>query len=321
MTTNKLLTELLRPKTLDGLKLLPRIKNELSSGLVQNVLLSGPPGVGKSSIANILTEGYDTLKLNGSAENGIDIIRNQVVSFASSISLENGSEKIKVIRIEECDGLTTAAWDALRDTIEKYADNVRYVCNCNKFEKIPSFIVSRFRCIKVYPIDKEEEKYLFDEYCEYIGTILKSKTINITYTEDTLREFVKNYFPDMRSILNTIQSLYLQGAHTLDKNSIAKTFDCSDLFEQIINVSDPVENYKFVMSNYSSSPEDALLAISHNFVEYIRQTHPEYCNKVALIIVAIAEYLQQLATSPDQVIVLLACIYKLQIIIHEKQLI
>lgn len=316
MTTTKLFTELFRAKNLDGLILLPRIKNELSKGLIQNIMLVGPAGTGKSTIANILTEGYDTLKLNGSAENGIDVIRNQVVSFASAISLENGAEQMKVIRLEECDGLTPAAWDALRDTIEKYADTVRYICNCNKFEKIPSFIKSRFNCIHVYPINKEEEEYLFNGYCQYVAKILTG--IKITFAEDALQEFVKNYFPDMRSILNAVQSLYIQGATELDKNSIAKTFDCSDLFEKIVTSSDPVENYKFVMSNYSSSPEDALLGLSKSFVEYIRQTHPQYSNKIPMYIITIAEYLQQLVTSPDHIIVLLACVYKLQLITQQN---
>ena len=313
--TQKLFTELFRPKTLDGLILTNRVRNELSKGLIQNIILYSGPGQGKSTIANILSEGYDVLKLNGSAENGIDVIRNQVVAFASAISLEHGTEKIKVIRLEECDGLTTNAWDALRDTIERYADSVRYICTCNKFEKIPDFIKSRFNCIPCYPINKEEENEVFGQYCQYVGKILAG--IRISYTEDALEELVKNYFPDMRSILNTLQSLYIQGAAELNKDSIAKTFDCSDIFEKIMTCNDPVENYKFIMTNYSSSPEDALLGISKSFVEYVRQTYPQYANKIPLYIITIAEYLQQLNTSPDHVIVLLACVFKLQLITQQ----
>lgn len=312
MVTDKLFTELFRPKSLDGLILPERVKGELSKGLVQNTIYYGPPGIGKSTIANIVTAGYDTLKLNGSAENGIETIRNQVVAFASSISLENGAEKLKVIRLEECDGLTTNAWDALRDTIERYADSVRYICTCNKFEKIPSYIRSRFNCVPLYPVNREEEQALFTGYCTYVGKILTG--IKVQFTEDSLQEFVRNFFPDMRSILNTVQSLYIQGASELDKDSLAKTFDCSDLFEKIVTGTDPVDNYKFVMANYSTSPDNALLEISHNFVEYIRQSYPQYCSKIPLYIITIAEYLQQLNTAPDQVVVLLACVYKLQLI-------
>ena len=99
--TQKLFTELFRPKTLDGLILPSRVRAELSKGLVQNLMLaSTSPGTGKSSIARILCAPYDTLRLNGSSENGIDTIRNQVVQFASTLSLVDGAEKLKVIFID-----------------------------------------------------------------------------------------------------------------------------------------------------------------------------------------------------------------------------
>ena len=110
----------------------PRVRAELSKGLVTNIILySSTPGTGKTSIARILTDGYDVLKLNGSSENGIDTIRNQVVSFATTMSLEDGAEKIKVIYLDEGDGLSAQAWDALRETIEHYANSVRFIMTCN----------------------------------------------------------------------------------------------------------------------------------------------------------------------------------------------
>jgi DNA polymerase III delta prime subunit len=277
------------------------------------MLYSSNPGTGKSSIARILTQGYDTLKLNGSSENGIDTIRNQVVQFASTISLEDGAEKIKVIYIDEADGLTEAAWDALRETIERYADSVRYICTCNKIDKIPGPIKSRFNCVPLYPINKSEETLIFSQYCEYVGKILTALKIN--FEQDVLVEFVKNSFPDMRSILNTLQTLYNQGAKELDRESLIKTFDCSDLFELIITGNDPVENYKFIMTNYSSSPDEAMLAISQSFIEFVRTSYPQYNNKIPYLIITIAEYMAQLNTSPDRVIVLLACCFKLQTIL------
>lgn len=313
-TTQKLFTEIFRPKTLDGLILLPRIQAELGRGLVTNILLYGPAGSGKTSIARILTEGYDYLYLNGSSENGIDIVRNQIVSFASQLSLEDGAEKLKIVYIDECDGFTEASWSAMRETIEHYANSVRFIMTCNKFDKIPSFIRSRFNCIPVYPINNEESELLFSAYCQYVGAILSK--LNIKYEDDVLKEFVKTNFPDMRSILNTIQALYLQGAAELDRDSLIKTFDCSDLFEKIITGGDPVDNYKFIMENYSSSPDEAMLALSQEFVDFIRKAHPDYNSKIPFIIIAIAEYLAQLGTSPDRVIVLLACCFKLQAILR-----
>lgn len=311
--TSNLFTEIFRPKTLDGLILPQRIRQELSKGLIQNLMLYGPAGSGKSSIARILINGYDTLYLNGSSENGIDIIREKVVSFASAMSLDNGAEKLKVIYIDEADGLTVQAWDALRETIERFASSVRYICTCNKIDKIPAPIKSRFNCIPVYPITKEEEAQVFEWYCMYVKKILDH--FNINTADDTLKAFVRNYFPDMRSILNTIQTLQIQGASELNAESLVKSFDCSDLFELLVNGKDPVENYKFIMTNYSSSPADAILEISKSFIDFLLLNHSELAGKVPYLVIAIAEYVNMVNTSPDQIVTLLACCYKVQTIL------
>lgn len=311
--TNKLFTEMFRATRFENMVLPERIRNVVSQGLVQNLFLYGPQGTGKSTIARILIDGYDVLKINGSSENGIDVIRNQVVSFATSISLEHGSEKMKVIFIDEADGLTENAWDALRETIEHYANSVRYICTCNKIDKIPAPIKSRFECIPVYPITRDEESMMVQGYCYMIKQILDK--IGVEYDDDTLELFIRNSFPDMRTILNSCQSMYIQGIKKLDKEALIKTFDCSDLFNMIVIGSDPVENYKFVIENYSSSPDDVMLEISRSIVEFIKMNYPQFAPKIPMLIVTIAEYMAQLPTAPDRVLVLLACVFKLQMII------
>ena len=312
--TDKLFTEIFRAKSLDGLILPNRVKADIGNGLVQNIMLYGPQGCGKTTIAKILVDGHPFLKLNGSSENGIDIIRDKVVQFASSMSLEGGSSKLKVIFIDEADGLTANAWDALRETIEHYSDSVRYICTCNRIDKIPGPIQSRFNCIPVYPINMEEENSVFEGYVYYVGQILKG--IKVTYDDATLRKFVRNMFPDMRSILNSIQTLYVKGATELNNDSIIKTFDCSALFQLIVSGNDPVENYKFINSNYASSPDEAMSELSRSFVDFIRFNYPNYATKIPYIIITIAEYMSQLTTAPDRMLVLLACCFKLQTLLR-----
>lgn len=314
-TVNKLFTEIFRPGTLNNMVILPRIYNEVSKGLIQNILLYGTsPGTGKSTLTRILSKGYDTMTINCSEERGIDTIREKIIGFSSSLSLLNGVDQIKVIVLEECDGMTADAFDSLRAVIEKYADSVRFIGNCNNINKIPVPIQSRFNCIPCYPINQEEEDYLFAGYVNYVGQILNY--IKCSYTDDLLKEFVKTNFPDMRSILNAIQSLYITGATELSRENLIKTFDCGELFDLIINNSDPIENYKMIVAQYSNRVDETMLSISQNFVDYIRTAHPEFGPKIPMCIIAIAEYMNQLSTAIDKMIVLLACVYKLQVILR-----
>ena len=310
--TSKLFTEIFRPKEIKKMVLPDRIRQELEKGLSQNMLFySTSPGSGKTTATRILSEGYDILYINASAERGIDVIRESIMNFAGTYTFDGASGK-KVVVLEEMDGLTTDSFNALRAVIEKYSDNVRFIGNCNNINKIPEPIQSRFNCIPFYPINVEENNKLFDDYCSYVSAVLNISKIGIKYDDETLREFVKTYFPNMRSIMNAIQSLSTQGITELNRDAIIKTFNCSDLFESIFNSNDPVENYKLVMSSYSSDVDSTMAAFSTDFINFIISTHPDKIDRIPCSIIAIANYVSQLSTSIDKVLVLLATVYKLQ---------
>lgn len=312
--TQKLFTESLRPKKLEDCILVPRVRKIFEKGLNQNSLLWGSGGIGKSSLTRILTAGYTTLEINASLETGIDTIRDKVVGFASQSSLFDGEEQIKLIVLEECDGLSLEAWKALRATIEKYHKTVRFIANCNYIEKIPDPIKSRFDVITLEPINKEEELYLLNEYINKIKKVLTA--LNITYTEDAVVTFIKNSFPDMRTILNKVQNLYNRDIKELTTDTLASSYDCSDLFNIIINKPDAVNNYKQLVGDWSNRADDAIISIGKEFPDFIMNTHPEFNAKLPLILIATAEYNSMLATSIDKFVTLLGLVFKLQIIIN-----
>lgn len=312
--TQQLFTELFRPQSLDQAIILPRITDDLNKGLTMNVLLQGSPGSGKTTLTRILSKGYDALEINASLERGIDTIREKVIAFASQSSLWGGTEKLKVIILEECDGLTFDAWSALRATIEKYHKTVRFIANCNYIDKIPEPIQSRFNVIAIDPINKDEEIWLFNAYVERVKYILNH--FKVSYTDENIQQFVRGCFPDMRSILTKIQQLYNRGCKELTPDMLSSTYDCSELFNLIITNPDPLANYKKLISDYNNKAEEAILAIGKSFPDFIITVHPEYINKLPLILIATAEYNSMLATSIDKFVTLLGLVYKLQIIIH-----
>lgn len=310
-----LFTEKFRPQELSSLIIPKRIRDELSRGLIQNLLLYGSPGNGKTSTLLILSKNHPTLFINARSEANIEIVRNKISNFCSVISLEDGKEKLKCVVLEELDGATPAFFDAIKVPIEKYAHLVRFIAATNYIQKIPEGVISRFNPISFDAISKKEEEFLFGEYKKRITLILNAT--KITYTDEILDKFIKNYFPDMRSLLNRIQSFYLQKITTLDEKNFNINFDFEDLYKLCLNKPDkPYENYKFIVSEYGSRIDDTLNALGTDLIEYIQTNVPNKIDKIPLIIIAVAEHQAQRTFVIDSLVTLLSCIYKLQIIIN-----
>lgn len=309
-----LFTEKFRPQSLDQLIAPARIKDEFKKGLIQNVLLYGNPGSGKTSTAFILSKDHTTLYINASQERGIDVLRDKIGKFCSSISLEGGKEKLKCVILDEADGATPEFFNAFKGAMEKYSNVARFVATCNFIQKIPDAIQSRFNCISYDPINTEEETYSINAYKERVGKILTAA--KITYTDEILEKFIKNDFPDMRALMNKIQSFYLQGVGTLDSKNFNINYDYVDLFKLCMAGTDkPYENYKLVVANYSSKIDDTMNALSLDLVEYIKSNHPNKIDKIPLIIIAGAEHQAQRTLVIDPMITLLSLIFKIQTIL------
>jgi len=311
---NELFTERFRPKDMGNLIAPPRIKDELKRGLVQNILLYGTPGTGKTSTLKILAKPYTTLYINASSERGIDTIRNTIPKFCATISLEGGKEKLKCVILDEIDGATPDFFDAFKSSMEKYSNVARFIASCNYIQKVPEAIQSRFHCISYDPINNEEENFIINQYKERIGKILTA--IKVEHSDEVLGKFVRNDFPDMRRLMNKLQSFYLQGVKTLDDKNFNINYDFIDLFKMCLAGPDkPYENYKIIVGEYSSKIDDTLNALGIDLVEYIKTNAPAKIDKIPLIIIAVAEHQAQRTLVIDSLITLLSCIMKLQTIL------
>jgi len=312
---NQLFTEKFRPQNLNQLIITPRIRSELSKGLTQNVLLYGVSGIGKSSALFILAENHTKLYIDTSSERGIGTVREKISKFCSTMSLEGGSESLKCVILSEVEAGTSEFFICLGTAMEKYATTSRFIASCNHIQKIPELIQSRFHIICFDPIDKEEEQYLINEYKLRISKILDA--IKVSYTDDTLTKFILNDFPDMRTLMQKIQSFYYREIKELNPKDFNINFDFKELFDLCLLKPDPINNYKFIVNQYGTKINEAFVVLGRDFPEYLKNNSSSKLDKLPLIIIAVAEYQYQKEFVIDPLITLLATIFKIQKIINE----
>ena len=201
-----LFSEKYRPKTVEECILPNRLKQPFQEYVKQkqipNLLLSGGAGVGKTTVAKAMCNeiGCDFMVINGSDESGIDIFRNKIKNYASSMSFSGGR---KVIILDEADYLNpNSTQPALRNAIEEFAVNCSFIFTCNYKTRIIEPLHSRCAVVD-FSLKSNEKASMASTFFKRIQMILKSE--DIAYEDAVIAELVKKHFPDFRRILNELQ--------------------------------------------------------------------------------------------------------------------
>lgn len=301
-----------RPQNLKELIVPQRIRTIFENGVVQSMLLHGTAGIGKTSAAKAICKQFqhNTLYLNMSETTGVDTIRETIMDFAMNQSILHYDNPIKVVILDEMDGMSQQAYAALRATMEKCSVNTRFIGTCNYVEKIPDPIQSRFLMID-FNFSSEEVNEVKRGQLLRVMEICKKEGLNIS--KDAVAKLVLTYYPDFRSIVKKLQRFALEGKTSIEAGDIKDAAsEYAELYEMVINQDNPVENYKYVMKNYSNCVDEAIASLGQPFIEYILKAKPNLMGKIPVISVLNAKYQQNFKNCIDPVVVLLANVYELQ---------
>lgn len=307
-----LLTEKLRPKEIRHMILPPRIRSLFENkGLNHNVLLSGSPGCGKTTLAKILARDLPHIFINVSDESSVDTIRNKINDFCSNISVLDGKSSKKVVILDEFDGASDQFYKALRGTIEKFAGNTRFVATCNWINKVPEAIQSRFEVINFDPSNTDEEEMIKDEWKSRVNLILGK--LGISIDQESLVAFEREYFPDFRSALNRIQTWTIEGITKIDLSKVKEAnWSYEDLYKMIVESKDPVKNYQIIAGQYSTKVDDVMTSLGEEFINWIIKNHPEKTKIIPAVVVLVASHQAQRIAVIDPVVSLLSLFYQIQ---------
>lgn len=197
-TEHSIWTERYRPDTLDGYigndVVRAKIEQYITAQDIPHILFYGPPGTGKTTLSLMLVKNIDCdyMFINASDERGIDTIRDKVKGFAST----TGFKSLKIVVLDEFDGVLPDAQRALRNLMEAHSSTTRFILTANYVERIIDPLISRAQVYKLVPPSKKD-------VAKKLVEILKKE--GVAYETATVAQIVNAYYPDIRKCINTTQ--------------------------------------------------------------------------------------------------------------------
>ena len=298
-----------RPRKIEECILPDNIKstflNFLDKGEVPNLLLAGPAGCGKTTVAKALCNelGVDYYVINGSDEGRfLDTVRNNAKNFASTVSLSS-TAKHKVIIIDEADNTTNDVQLLLRAFIEEFSGNCRFIFTCNYKNKIVEPLHSRCAVVE-FGIKGKERQEIAASFFKRIQTILDTE--GIEYDNKVLVELINKHFPDWRRVLNEIQRYSSGGA--IDAGILATFSDVkvNNLIQNLKQKNFP-EVRKWVVDNLDNDSGVLMRRIYDALYTSLANA------SIPAAVLIIAKYQYQIAFVADQEINMLACLTEIMV--------
>ena len=296
-----------RPKTIEECVLPDRIKTLFQQisleGRIPNMILSGGPGMGKTTVAKALCNevGCDFLMINGSEESGIDVLRTKIRGYASTVSFDG---KRKVVILDEADYLNPQSTQpALRSFIEEFEKHCSFIMTCNYINRIIEPLHSRCQTID-FRINKEEKLNVGSNFGKRLYTILDQEKVN--YDKKVVAEVLMKHFPDYRRVLNELQKYSKYG--NIDSGILSQVSEL-DLSELMKYMKDKKFNEvrKWVVNNLDNDPQKVYRKIYDVAENHIQTT------SIPQLVLILADSQYKSAFAADHELNLVACLVEIMV--------
>ena len=295
-------TEKYRPKTIGECVLPSGLKQTLSEfiskGDLPNMILSGGPGVGKTTAAKAMLDelGLTYMFINGSEESGIDVLRTKIKNFASTVSLHGGR---KYLILDEADYLNAQSTQpALRGFIEEFHKNCGFILTCNYKNRLIPPLHSRCSVVD-FTIQKSEKKELAEQFFKRVMNVLVVE--DVKFEPKAVAEVINKFFPDWRRVLNELQRYSVSGR--IDAGILV---DISEVNIKELMHSMKQKEFtnvrKWIVNNIDNDPTRLFRRLYDNLYDYMDGS------SIPHVVVILGEYQYKAAFVADQEINMLACL-------------